>query len=153
MVSYSANLPSIVEEGMEFSLVPPRIDLPRKLHLSYFQEVNFHSAQVEFDEIDSIDDAERALGAHLLVEQTAEIERRLMDAAGIIGFEVVDSALGPLGTVSDIVENGAQQVLVIVSDRAEGRGDQMLLPFVDEFVDGIDDGVVHVTSPKGLFEL
>lgn len=136
---------------MVLYLVPPRIDVPRILHLSFFQETTFHSGQMEFAEIDSIDVAEQVLGCHLLMEANEAIARALIDGSGLVGFQVIDAAAGPLGSVVDIMDSGAQQVLVI--ETAEEGMVTVMVPLVDEFIESVDDGVVRTSCPPSLLSL
>lgn len=58
----------------------------------------------------------------------------------LIGCEVVGSADGVLGEVSDLMETGANDVLVV-----SGEGGELLIPFVDEWVTGVDLGEKKIT--------
>lgn len=67
----------------------------------------------------------------------------------IFGAKVVDVESGnELGTVDDIRDNGAQAVLVVGED-------EILIPWVEVFIDAVDEGpepVVRVRPIPGLLE-
>ncbi len=72
-------------------------------------------------------------------------------AADLIGYRVVDSVSGPLGTISDINDSTAN-ILFIVS---RPDGSEMFIPVAPEFIDAIDpDGpTLSVTLPSELIDL
>ena len=87
------------------------------------------------------DTAERWKGAQISIARRhfpvpADNEFYWVD---LIGLEVINSADEILGKVADLMDNGAQQVLVVRPDRAsdEDRAD-CLIPFVDAFVTRVD---------------
>jgi 16S rRNA processing protein RimM len=67
----------------------------------------------------------------------------------IFGYTVQDAALGPVGTVKDVLDGTAQDLLVISS---EGR--EILAPVTDEFVLRADHEarMLHTALPPGLVD-
>ena len=74
-----------------------------------------------------------------------------VDPDDIEGYEVVDSRLGDLGKVKEV--NDATANVLLVVDNPDG--DELLVPFVDEFVEEIDQDNkrIVVSLPEGLLEI
>lgn len=68
----------------------------------------------------------------------------------VIGFEVIDTSLGTLGTVKEVMQTGANRHLVILRGGAE-----VLIPLNGPFVVGINKakGQIRVALPDGLVDL
>lgn len=68
----------------------------------------------------------------------------------VIGFQVVDTQLGPLGTVIRFMDGVAQDLLVM-----DYQGKEILIPVTEDFV-GLADleaGTLSTTLPEGLLDL
>ena len=72
------------------------------------------------------------------------------DEDTLIGYLVVDNNLGNLGPVKEVIENSAQDLLLITYGQKE-----ILIPFVDAIVEDVNDDarVIIVTVPDGLIQL
>jgi 16S rRNA processing protein RimM len=101
-----------------------------------------------------VEDRDAALavrGATLEIPRPPAAER----AAGtvfeyeLVGCRCADRAAGELGVLEDVVENGGGQLLRIVGERGE-----LLVPFVESFVERIDVAGrrVELKLPAGLVE-
>ena len=68
----------------------------------------------------------------------------------IIGFEVIDSTFGNVGTVSDVYESAAHPVLAV-----DNKGKEVLIPLTDEVLQKVDkkEKKIEVSTPEGLIEL
>jgi 16S rRNA processing protein RimM len=73
----------------------------------------------------------------------------LHDGARLVGRDVVDSRLGEIGHIEEVMFGAAQDVWVVHgSDLGE-----VLVPAVDAIVDALPaDGPIQVTLPPGLLE-
>ena len=109
---------------------------------------------LKFEGIDSINDVQMLKGAELYIpreegEPLAENEYYIAD---ILGMEVVTDAGELLGTVRDVLQNGANDVYVV--NRGAGQKD-LLLPAIRQCVLGVDIAqnrmTVHVMD--GLLDL
>lgn len=81
-------------------------------------------------------------------EATALDERR---------WTVVDERAGRIGTLARIEERPAQSLLVVAREAPaeDGGAAEVLIPFVDELVESIDEGarIISVRVPAGLLDL
>ena len=67
----------------------------------------------------------------------------------VIGFDVVDTNLGKLGTVKDFADGNAHDILMMTY-----QGHEVLIPVTDEFVGKADmeARTIETTLPEGLLE-
>jgi 16S rRNA processing protein RimM len=105
--------------------------------------------------VDDVERAGRFRGADLIVDLAdapalPEGEYWLDD---LLGRTVVDENDEILGTVDDIAETGGGEVLVVGGGR--GDGDEILIPLVRVFVQGVeeDTGRLRVRIPDDLRDL
>lgn len=155
----AAGLPFLLSEGLEVAFVPPVLDAPRRGRVTSVRPLSEDEAAVTFDSVDSIDVAEQLVGCCCLVRRSslsADELRALEEAElDLTGFAVVDAAAGRIGTVSRIIENPGQSLLVV--DRAGGAdaSSEALIPFVEDLVACIDVDArrIDVALPEGLLDL
>ena len=78
-----------------------------------------------------------------------ELEEGEYFIADIIGIEVRDADSDALlGTLSEIINRGAQDIYVVKTDKGE-----VMIPVVDEFVIGVEVGkAVYVRPIPGMFD-
>lgn len=147
-------LPFLLEEGLAVDFVPPTLEGPRHVRVSFVQHAGDGEYLVDFTDVSDRDTAERLVGSHCLVARELlpdDFDELLRaDAGHVGGYRVIDEALGELGPVVEVREMPTQDLLVV--ERAQGEA---LIPFVDEFIVGIDEdeGIVHVNVPRSLLEL
>ena len=69
----------------------------------------------------------------------------------LIGYEVIDKKAGHIGKVIGIDDN-TENILLVLENKA---GEDVFVPFVDDFIEGIDEGenVIHTDLPEGLVRL
>ena len=68
----------------------------------------------------------------------------------VIGFTVVDSSFGEVGTLVHINDKAAQPLFEIDCD-----GKEVFIPMVDNFINKVDreHKIIHVNAPDGLIAL
>jgi 16S rRNA processing protein RimM len=102
--------------------------------------------------IDRIEDAEPLRGAQLYLPLSAlpKLEEDQFYFHDVIGFTVVDTELGELGTVENFYELPQQDVL---SMRYQGQ--EVLIPVADELIGRADpeQKKLYVTLPDGLLDV
>ncbi|HAM14604.1 MAG TPA: 16S rRNA processing protein RimM [Eggerthellaceae bacterium] len=151
VVRSTAGLPFLLCEGDEVAFVPPRTDLPRRAVVESVRETGDRTAEVLFRGVGG-PEAHGLAGCHCLIrrslldEQLFETEPALWD-----GWAVRDERAGEIGTVSGLVDNGAQALLEV----ARPDGSTLLVPVVDEIVSTADPEarIVLVSLPNGLLDL
>ncbi|MBR4738708.1 MAG: 16S rRNA processing protein RimM [Bacteroidales bacterium] len=68
----------------------------------------------------------------------------------VVGFRVVDSVYGDIGTLQQVIDYPAQPLFQI-----DKNGTEVLVPVIDEVIDKVDRELktLFVTAPNGLIEL
>lgn len=107
---------------------------------------------LKLSSVDDLQQAESIVGLEIAarrsdLQSTDEDEYYWVD---LIGLGVVDQDGNELGSVRDILETGANDVLIVQSE----SGRELLLPYIDEVVREIDLelGVIRVRLIPGLAE-
>lgn len=148
VVQPCGGLPFLLEEGQSCHVVPPSLDVPRTVVLSWAEEGE--DCTVAFQGVDDYATLVEYVGRYLLVAR-ADIDESLLpeEAPDVDGFRVEDEALGLLGQVVDVLENAFQATLVV-----DGPHGEVLIPLVDEFVLDVDPeaGAIRTRVPSGLVE-
>lgn len=107
--------------------------------------------------VDSLEEAQQFVNKEIYAMRSDLIDyfetdgETFVDPDDIEGYEVVDSRLGDLGKVKEV--NDATANVLLVVDTPDG--DELLVPFVDEFVEEIDQDNkrIVVSLPEGLLEI
>ncbi len=68
----------------------------------------------------------------------------------VVGFRVVDSQHGDIGTIEQVIEYPAQPLFQVMKN-----GTEILIPVIDEVIDNVDrqNKTIHITAPNGLIDL
>lgn len=115
------------------------------------RSVRYHKNNylIAFDGYPSLNDVEMFKGYDLIVkeEMLNELEEDEFYYFDLIGMKVYDHDNNLLGTVSSVMETGANEVLVIKGDK------EILIPFVDHFIKDIDldNKTIHMEEVEGLY--
>ena len=117
-------------------------------------ERNHTSYIVQFDGVGSQEQAERLLGAEVLLEQSLFEEEEWEDEEGdffdLIHFDVTDLVSGETGKVVDVVDYSGNVVLTL-----DILGKEILLPLSETYLSAVDweNASLQVNIPKELAEL
>lgn len=155
VVRCAANLPFLLEEGMEVAFVPPRLDMPRTGRVVDVKAADSLSALVWFDTVSSRDTAEALCGSWVLVRRS-DIPADISDAEGALeGFTVVDARYGTVGVVSAVEANPAHPLLCVKRALPDGTEGEVLIPWVDAFVLDVDEESKRISTaiPTGLLDV
>jgi 16S rRNA processing protein RimM len=109
-------------------------------------------AIVKFEDVDSIEQAGELVKAMLFLpmNQLPPLEEDQYYFHEIIGFRVEDEQEGSLGTVKDVYEAGAQELIAM-----HYREQEILIPLTDEVVFKVDKAqqIVYTRLPEGLLDI
>ncbi len=110
------------------------------------------TALIKFEGIDSDVAAKKLsnLSIYLPLKYRQESGNDEDNIRYFIGFKVMDSVLGELGRIADIDDTTANVLFVL----ATPKGDELLIPATDNFVEKIDDKkqILYMHLPEGLIE-
>ena len=139
-------LPPLLEEGLTVAVVPPALKGRRSLAV---REASGTGAGqlVSFEGVSDIGAAQKLVGKHLLaaVDDLPDDFAR-MDLAQIVGREVMDTRLGLIGEVTEVLVGPTQDVYVI-----EGPFGEVMVPAVDAFIADVPtEGAIVCTLPDSM---
>ncbi len=109
--------------------------------------------RVDFEDINSIEDAEELVGRKLFLPLSTlpELTGNQFYYHEIMGFEAVDEKHGPLGLIKDVNDMAAQPYFII----RHPSGKEILVPIHDDFLLKVDRTAkkIHLQTPEGLVKL
>ena len=132
----------------EAFVVPPEIDIPRKLKFAIVRKID--DDKFEFSVQEKLP-YETLVGKRLLISDKVakDIFAKLpLKTGDLIGKLIVDDNLGKIGKVKDVAGTSAQKHLVI-----EYKGDEVLVPYVEEFIKEEKDEEILMDLPAGMIEV
>ncbi len=104
-----------------------------------------------FEDYHDTEKAGKLLGKDVWIKATETTgESKEPGLEDLLGFMIVDKKHGQIGPVLDILELSGNNLF-----RTEYRGEELLLPAVEEMIQSIDTrkALVHVRLPEGLLDL
>lgn len=115
--------------------------------------VNSEMIRVLLEDYASPDLAQRFVGCRVFLPAGGAESLPLSDQLemeDIIGFSVVDDALGEIGIIHDVFESPQQILLQILN-----QGKEMLIPLVEEFLVDLDEEkrTILFRLPDGLLDI
>lgn len=98
--------------------------------------------------IDSVEKAKPLVNKQVFADKSCLVEER--SESEFVGYSVHDKSHGMLGTVTEVSDNGAQELLHIETEKGE-----IVLPFVDDLIESIDDEkkTIYFNAPEGLIDM
>jgi 16S rRNA processing protein RimM len=107
---------------------------------------------LKFEDLNTLEEAERLKGVELYLPLASlpELDEDQFYFHEVVGYTVVDEALGELGTVKAFYDMEYQDLLAM-----DYQGHEVLIPVQDEIVLHADKEarVLHVNLPEGLVEV
>lgn len=96
-------------------------------------------------------EAQRGKGVYMAESDLTELPEGTYYVRDLIGISVVDEMGKNLGTVTDVIQNSAQDLYEVKTQ----DGKKIWIPAVKEFVLGIhmEEKIMNVKLPKGLMDL
>ena len=131
------------------------IEKNRKLIPFFIEEITILPkgfARVKFEDVDSDEIALTLVKGQLYlpIEQLPELKEDQFYYHEIVGFNVIDSEEGSIGSVIEYLEIPANPQLLV-----DFKGNEILVPISAHFYQGIDKAKkeIYVTLPPGLVEV
>jgi 16S rRNA processing protein RimM len=119
----------------------------------FFQidSLNGNKAVVTFEEISAAE--AHALAGHevfLPLSMLPKLEGNKFYFHEVVGFRVVDSEKGDIGTLQQVIDYPAQPLFQVMKN-----GIEILIPVIDEVIDRVDreEKTLYITAPNGLIDL
>jgi 16S rRNA processing protein RimM len=108
--------------------------------------------RLKFEDVDTEADADALLKSELYLplELLPKLDGNKFYFHEVIGFKIIDSNFGEVGTITSINDSTAQALFEI--DR---NGIEILIPMNDEFIVNVDktNRTIEVKTPEGLIDL
>ena len=108
--------------------------------------------RIKFEDIDTEEDAESIIdnSLYLPLSLLPKLSGNKFYYHEVIGFKVMDSNLGAIGSIIGVNDNTPQALFII-----EHLGQEVLVPIADDFIDKVDreNKTRHLTTPDGLVDL
>ncbi len=129
------------------------VDVKGHLMPYFIKELNLNGekAIVTFDDISS-DEALSLVGCELYLplELLPELTGNRFYFHEVIGWQVVDSEKGAIGTIQSIIDNTAQPLFQIMKNDVE-----ILIPVIDPIIEKVDreKKTMFISAPNGLIDL
>jgi 16S rRNA processing protein RimM len=120
-------------------------------HFFHVDQLNGNRAVVTFEEL-TPEEAAALAGRELYLplDLLPKLEGNQFYFHEVVGFRVVDSVYGDIGTLEQVVEYPAQPLFQIMKN-----GVEVLVPVIDKVIDRVDreNKTLFITAPNGLIEL
>ena len=108
---------------------------------------------VKFKGIDDRDEVGKLTGFYIAVsrEDAVKLPEGRYFIADLIGLKVIDDERGELGTIKDIINSGASDIIIV---KRTGKN-ELLIPYLNAIVYEVDiaGGTMKVKLPEGLYEI
>ncbi|WP_413511244.1 ribosome maturation factor RimM [Myroides odoratus] len=108
--------------------------------------------RVKFEDSNSEEDAEHLIGSELYLPLNLlpKLEGNKFYYHEVEGFEVIDTTLGPIGTLVRINDRNYQVLFEI-----DHKGIEILVPMIDQFIEQVDreNKKLVLNIPAGLVDL
>ncbi len=120
-------------------------------HFFHVDQLNGNKAIVTFEE-SSADQAAALCGheIYLPLDLLPKLEGNKFYFHEVVGFKVIDSEKGDIGTLAQVIDYPAQPLFQVMKN-----GVEILIPVIDEVIDKVDreQKTLYITAPKGLIDL
>ena len=149
MTDTVGGLPPLLSVGMRVAAVPPLLKESRWHEVMEVHDEGGSGQLVRLSGVDNISHAKALAGLTLLAPvDSLPADFALHDVDALLGREVEDDVLGPLGSITEVMRGAANDVWVV-----EGPFGEVLLAVVDEVVKSVPaEGPVIVHAPTGSVE-
>ncbi len=109
-------------------------------------------ARVKFEEVDTFEDAEKLKSCPLFLplELLPALDEGQFYFHEVVGYEVLDTIQGSVGTISGFVDGNAYPIMLL-----DHKGKEILVPVTNEIVNTANHEAktLEVTLPEGLIDV
>ncbi|MBQ9586342.1 MAG: 16S rRNA processing protein RimM [Bacteroidales bacterium] len=113
--------------------------------------INGNKAIVTFEDI-SAEEAQALVGCQLFLplEVLPKLDGNRFYYHEVIGWQVVDSEKGNIGSIASVIDYPAQALFQVMKNDKE-----ILIPIIDPVIKKVDreEKVMYITAPNGLIDL
>lgn len=127
------DLPFLLPEGLEVWFVPPQADVG-SCRVEGVRP-GPKGPLVKVSGVDDISAAERVVGTTMVTRVSDDPLTRPVEEPDPVGLTVIDEERGELGTVTDVIVTGANDVWVVHGERFG----EVLVPVIADVVLGVDE--------------
>lgn len=131
------------------------IEIGKNLVPFFIERSQLHKSlllRVKFEDVDDEPMADSLMKRELYLplEALPELEGTQFYYHEIVGFEMIDTEYGSVGTITGVNDSAAQALFEVDHD-----GEEVLIPISDEFIISLDreQKIITVTAPEGLIDL
>jgi 16S rRNA processing protein RimM len=131
------------------------IEIGKNLVPFFIESSQLHKSlllRVKFEDVDDEPMADSLMKRELYLplEALPELEGTQFYYHEIVGFEMIDTEYGSVGTITGVNDSTAQALFEVDHD-----GEEVLIPISDEFIISLDreQKIITVTAPEGLIDL
>jgi len=131
------------------------IELRRESYIPYFLEekkvLNHEELLLKLDEIDSVELARTLTGKAVYLEEEIFAQLKPKAISGtMIGFTILDTTLGEIGIIEDLLETPGQVLATL-----QYKGKEVMIPLIDATIIAIDGAkrTITVNIPDGLLDV
>ena len=119
----------------------------------FIEELTFNGNKVIATFEDLSEEESLALVGHELylpLDVLPKLEGNQFYFHEVVGFKVIDSEHGDIGTIASIIEYPAQPLFQIMKNDTE-----ILIPVIDEVIDEVSrkEKTIYITAPNGLIDI
>lgn len=148
----------LTDDVRRFSSLKDCLILDEKEHLKETREVEKSRVDdsrtlIKFKGIDDRNEVSKLTGYYIGVsrEDAVKLPEGRYFIADLIGLTVVDESRGDLGTIKDIINSGASDIIIV---KRKGKN-ELLIPYLNAIVKNVDlsSGKMDVVLPEGLYEI
>jgi 16S rRNA processing protein RimM len=135
----------------QFFLWKPTYSAPKPFDILSMSPQSNNEVILCLTGVESIENANALVGTSICLPEShlAPLEGNQFYYHEVIGFLVVDESLGPIGTIRDVYEMPAQDLLAVFH-----LGKECLIPIHDAFIARVDRDAqtIFTTLPEGLID-
>lgn len=131
------------------------VEINKKLVPFFISKSSVHRAKqmiVTFEDLKDVSEADSLKGCKLWLSlsKLPKLESHQFYFHEIVGFDVRDKKLGPLGKVISVYEGTGQDLLAV-----DYKGDEVLIPITDQILLKVDkvEQNIEVNIPEGLLDV